>query len=171
MEALQPMATTIADLLSEREETIAVVETTAGGLISAALLSVPGASKYYCGGAVTYTGIARDTFLRVDMAAHPKVRSSSEQYARLIAAAPVGLADLVAVDGDLRPGDVRGHQVGSELDPVEIQVDGVGNGADHQGLGEAGNTDHQAMAPGKDRRQEIVDDLSHIHICRCRRAI
>jgi len=81
------MATAVAELLREREETVAVVETTAGGLVSAALLAVSGASAFYRGGAVTYTGIARDVLLEIDLAAHPGVRSSSEPYARLIAAA------------------------------------------------------------------------------------
>ena len=67
MEQLEPMATEIATLLRERGETVAVVETTAGGLVSAALLAVGGASVYYRGGAVTYTGIARDVLLDVDM--------------------------------------------------------------------------------------------------------
>ena len=104
-----------------------MVETTAGGLISAALLSVPGASKYYCGGAVTYTGIARDTFLRVDMAAHPKVRSSSEQYARLIAAAVrerLGATWGIGETGAAGPngngyGDASGHTCIALAGPVE----------------------------------------------------
>jgi hypothetical protein len=42
-------------LLSAREQKCAVAETSAGGLISASLLAVPGASKYFAGGAVTYS--------------------------------------------------------------------------------------------------------------------
>lgn len=45
----------VASLLIARGETIAVAESTTGGLLSAALLRVPGASKYYAGGGVTYT--------------------------------------------------------------------------------------------------------------------
>ena len=85
MEPLQPMAAAIAELLRARNETVAVCETTAGGLVSAALLSIPGASRYYAGGAVTYTGAARSTFLEIELENHPGVRSSSEPYAALIA--------------------------------------------------------------------------------------
>jgi len=55
----QALAHEIGSLLSGRGETIAVAEATAGGLISAALLSVPGASRYYAGGAVVYTRNSR----------------------------------------------------------------------------------------------------------------
>ncbi len=85
MEPLQPMAEAIAELLRARGETVAVCETTAGGLVSAALLSIPGASRYYAGAAVTYTGAARSTFLEIELGNHPGVRSSSEPYAALIA--------------------------------------------------------------------------------------
>ena len=86
MSKLSDLANTIAVILKERGETVAVVETSGGGLISAALLAVPGASAYYVGGAVTYTGTARDAFLGIDLDDHPGVRSSSEPYASLIAA-------------------------------------------------------------------------------------
>lgn len=54
-EEQQSLAREIAEALVARGETIAVAEATAGGLISAALLWVPGASRYYAGGGVTYT--------------------------------------------------------------------------------------------------------------------
>ncbi len=49
----------IATLLIERDEKVAVAESTTGGLVSAALLSVGGASKYYAGGGVVYTLASR----------------------------------------------------------------------------------------------------------------
>lgn len=49
------LANEIAALLTERGEKVAVAEATAGGIVSAALLWVPGASRYYAGGGVTYT--------------------------------------------------------------------------------------------------------------------
>ena len=127
MEPLQPMATAVAELLREREETVAVVETTAGGLVSAALLAVPGASAFYRGGAVTYTGIARDVLLAIDLAAHPGVRSSSEPYARLIAAAirerlgatwGIGETGAAGPTGN-RYGDAAGHTCIALAGPIE----------------------------------------------------
>ena len=55
METLLPLAEQIAGLLKSSKETIAVAESSAGGLISAALLAVPGASAYFIGGGVVYT--------------------------------------------------------------------------------------------------------------------
>ena len=55
MEKLLPHAEKIAALLKARNETICVAESSAGGLIAAALLAIPGASAYFIGGAVVYT--------------------------------------------------------------------------------------------------------------------
>ncbi|KAF1979668.1 putative competence/damage-inducible CinA family protein [Bimuria novae-zelandiae CBS 107.79] len=52
---LRDIVKEVAELLKERKETISVAETAAGGLISAALLSYPGASGYYKGGVTLYT--------------------------------------------------------------------------------------------------------------------
>ena len=56
---LVPLVTQIAAILTERKQTVAVAETAAGGLVSAALLSVPGASAYFAGGLTVYTLASR----------------------------------------------------------------------------------------------------------------
>src|SRR5262245_65764435 len=56
---LEALAEAVATRLKARAETIAVAESAAGGLISAALLAVPGASAYFLGSAVVYTRPAR----------------------------------------------------------------------------------------------------------------
>ena len=53
----------------------------------------------------------------------------------------------------------RRHQVGRELDAVELQVDGLGDGADHERLGQARHADHQAVAAGEQGRQQVIDDV------------
>jgi nicotinamide-nucleotide amidase len=65
MNELTPLATALGARLKERKETIAIAESSAGGLISAALLAVPGASAYFLGGGVIYTQAARRGLLRV----------------------------------------------------------------------------------------------------------
>lgn len=60
--ALKEAAEAVATLLRERNETISVAETAAGGLISAALLATPGASRIYKGGATLYTLESRIAF-------------------------------------------------------------------------------------------------------------
>ena len=49
MEDLLPRATRLGELLKRRAETVAVTESSAGGLVSAALLAIPGASAYFMG--------------------------------------------------------------------------------------------------------------------------
>ncbi|MBO6658456.1 MAG: CinA family protein [Pseudomonadales bacterium] len=56
----------IAKLLTERGETVSVAESSTGGLISANLLAIPGASSYYLGGSVVYTLASRRAFLDLD---------------------------------------------------------------------------------------------------------
>jgi nicotinamide-nucleotide amidase len=85
METLLPLADKIAARLTERKETVAVAEGSAGGLISAALLSVPGASAYFVGGAVVYTGAARSAFADISLDDMKGIRPASEPYATLLA--------------------------------------------------------------------------------------
>ena len=69
MESLLPLAERAGALLKARGETLAVAESSAGGLVSAALLAVPGASAYFRGGAVVYTRDARRALLGLPDAA------------------------------------------------------------------------------------------------------
>lgn len=81
------VANRAAALLKERGETVAVAEGAAGGLISAALLAVPGASKYYVGGSVIYTRAAKDGLLG-DVVDTPKgIRGATEAWATWLATA------------------------------------------------------------------------------------
>lgn len=85
MDRLLPLAEKIAARLIERKETVAVAEGSAGGLISAALLAVPGASTYFVGGAVVYTGAARAAFTDISLDDMKGLRPASEPYATLLA--------------------------------------------------------------------------------------
>ncbi|WP_439572446.1 CinA family protein [Phreatobacter sp.] len=114
---LEAAAARIARLLVERRETVAVSESSAGGLVSAALLSVPGASAYYLGGAVVYTVRARDALLGIGPDDMQGIRSASEPWAALMAKtirtshrATWGLAETGATGptGN-RYGDPAGH--------------------------------------------------------------
>lgn len=84
MHALLPHAEKTAALLKARNETIAVAESSAGGLITAALLAVPGASAYCIGGAVIYTRKALTELMSIapgDIAAD--LKPGSEEFALL----------------------------------------------------------------------------------------
>ncbi len=77
---------------------------------------------------------------------------------------PLDEAELPRAGGavlldDLAAGDVRRHQVRRELDAIELQVDGLRDGADHQRLGQARHADHQAVAAREQGREQIIDDV------------
>jgi len=82
---LSPLAEKIAARLIARRETIAIAESSTGGLVSAALLAVPGASAYFLGGAVVYTRSARSALLGIDDAMMQGLRPATEAYSLLIA--------------------------------------------------------------------------------------
>lgn len=125
---LQPMARDLGAALKERSETVAVSESSTGGLISAALLSVPGASAYFLGGGVIYTGAARRALLDVPADLPAETRSASEAYAALCArtirdklGATWGLAETGATGptGN-RYGDAAGHCCLAVAGPMEL---------------------------------------------------
>ena len=66
MDDLIPLAETIAARLKARRESIVIAESSTGGMISAALLALPGASAYFLGGAVAYTRQAKILLLGLD---------------------------------------------------------------------------------------------------------
>src|SRR5512138_1371685 len=79
------VAAGLGALLKERKQTVAVAESSTGGLISAALLAVPGASAYFLGGGVIYTQVARRQLLSIPDTAMAGMRASTEPYALLLA--------------------------------------------------------------------------------------
>lgn len=81
IEELHPMAARIAVRLKARGEKIAVADGATGGLLSAALLTVPGALAFYLGGGVVYSMRARDVLFALEPAAYKGLRSATEEYA------------------------------------------------------------------------------------------
>ena len=77
------LANLTADLLIESNQTIGIAESSSGGFISAHLLAIPGASKYFMGGSVIYTRVAQRNLLGVNDEEMEGLRASTEQYASL----------------------------------------------------------------------------------------
>ena len=128
--ALTTMGASLGALLKERKETIGIAESSAGGLISAALLAVPGASAYFLGGSVVYTQAARRALLGVPDESVAGIRSSTEAYARVKArtirqllGTTWGLAETGATGptGN-RYGDAAGHACIAVAGPVERAI-------------------------------------------------
>ena len=127
---LDPIAESIAGRLKERGETVAVAESSSGGLVSAALLGVAGASAYYLGGGVIYTAKARFALLDIPREATAGMRSSSEPYALLLARSireQFGATWGVSETGAAGPtgngyGDAAGHTCVAISGPVETVI-------------------------------------------------
>ena len=130
MDTLLPLAARIAARLTERRETIAVAEGSTGGLISASLLAVPGASAYFLGGAVVYTAAARAALLDIGAADMAGIRPASEPYAALLARRMrerLGATWSLAETGAAGPtgnryGDPAGHTCIAVAGPAEQAV-------------------------------------------------
>jgi nicotinamide-nucleotide amidase len=120
----------LALLLKNRRETVAIAESSAGGLISAALLAVPGASSYFLGGVVVYTYASREVFLDLPQAALGEIRPATEAYAMRLAQAirqRLGATWALAETGAAGPegnryGDSAGHACLAVAGPVERVV-------------------------------------------------
>lgn len=115
--SLADLAQRVAAILIERKETIAVVESSAGGLVSAALLAVPGASRFFLGGAVVYSRRAGKALLGLTTADVAGIRAETEPYAVMIAGkmrdshrASWGISESGAAGPSGSPyGDAPGH--------------------------------------------------------------
>jgi PncC family amidohydrolase len=127
MKTLLPLAEKVAQFLIARKETIAIAESSTGGLIAASLLAVPGASAYFLGGAVVYTKSARAALLGFGDAEMEGMRPATEPYALFIArrvrdrhSAIWGLGETGATGptGN-RYGDPAGHTCVAVAGPIE----------------------------------------------------
>ncbi len=130
MQDLIPRAMRIADRLKARRETVVVAESSIGGLVSAALLAVPGASAYFLGGAVVYTRAARRVFLDIPDTAMSGMRASTEAYAVLLGrtardrvSATWALAETGAAGpAGNRYGDAAGHACIAVVGAIERAI-------------------------------------------------
>ena len=130
MHSLTSLGSAVGDLLKSRKETLAVAESSAGGLINAALVAVPGASAYYLGGVIVYTYAGREALLGIGTADMKGLRSATEPYARLVArrvrdklGATWGLAETGASGpSGNRYGDAPGHACIAVSGPMEAAV-------------------------------------------------
>ena len=130
MPRLTEMSSSLGELLKRTGQTLAVSESAGGGLISATLVAVPGASAYYVGGVVVYTRIAQRGLLQVPDQAMEGIRASSEPYAILNARTvreSLGTTWALSETGASGPtgnryGDSAGHSCIAVAGPVERAI-------------------------------------------------
>jgi nicotinamide-nucleotide amidase len=125
MQTLLPLAEKIGARLKARGETIAIAESSTGGLISAALLSIGGASVYFRGGGVIYTAHARAGFLDIpNPLPKPIERASTEPYAMLLADTVRGRLDATWGLGETGATGPTGNRYGDKAGHTCIAVTG-----------------------------------------------
>lgn len=130
MESLTNLGAAVGALLMARRQTLAVAESSAGGVINAAMVAVPGASAYYVGGCVIYTAAGREALLGIAAQDMAGMRSASEPFAQLLArrvreklGTTWGLSETGASGptGN-RYGDPAGHACIAVSGPVEAVI-------------------------------------------------
>lgn len=125
---LAPLAERASAALRSRSETVGVAEGSAGGLISAALLAIPGASEYYAGGAVVYTAAAGRAFMAGAVAPPAGLRGATEPFATYLAqsvamrlGATWGIGEGGAAGPSPNPyGDPAGHAWVAVAGPQDV---------------------------------------------------
>jgi nicotinamide-nucleotide amidase len=130
LKSLSALGEPVGQLLRQRKQSIAVAESSAGGLINAALLAVPGASAYYLGGGIIYTPAGRQALLGIGKEELTGMRSASEPFAQLLAervrrnlGATWGLAETGAAGpAGNRYGDAPGHACIAVAGPVPAVI-------------------------------------------------
>jgi len=137
-DALRAPAGSVAERLAARGETVAVAESSAGGLVSAALLSVPGASAYFRGGVVVYTLAGAKAVLRDAAGLDPGERGATERFARYLAASAAALHGADWGVGETGAAGPSGNRYGDPAGHAWVAVAAPGGGvsAEHVLTGE-----------------------------------
>jgi PncC family amidohydrolase len=141
MDRLSELAARIGARLKERNESVSVAEGSCGGLVSAALVAVPGASGFFVSGAVLYTRPAFADFLRDDPGALKGLKGSTEPFSLAVARLArekFGSTWAIGESGATGPSGNR-----------------YGDGAGHAALAVAGHVEKtRILETGLDDRQE-----------------
>jgi nicotinamide-nucleotide amidase len=129
-------AAVVGHALADRGETVGVAEGSCGGLVSAALLAVPGASAYYAGGTVIYTLAASRAFLAGAVEPPPRLRGASEPFALFLARSAVAKLDCTWGIGEGGAAGPTGNRYGDPAGHAWVAVAGPSEATRHVLTGE-----------------------------------
>jgi nicotinamide-nucleotide amidase len=141
MSDFKTMAADVGALLKEKGQTVAVAESSSGGLLSAALLAVPGASAYFRGGGACYTGDAKKILMAVPEEAMKEARAATETHALHLARAArerlgadwgIGETGAAGPTGN-RYGDPPGHTCIGVVGPDVERAVTIATGSEERG--------------------------------------
>lgn len=135
----------VGRLFAERGLTLATAESCSGGLISHRITNVPGASRYFLGGLVTYSYRAKETLLGVSPATLRTHGAVSPQTAREMAA---GVRRALGADVGLGVTGIAGPGGGTPEKPVGLVYLGLNDGR-HQYV-------RRIVVPGERERVKLM---------------
>ncbi len=124
MVELVARAERIGAILKQRKETLAVAESSAGGLISAAMLSVPGASAFFIGGSVTYTRQSMRALLNMTDDKFAQMRGLTEPTALALARAAHQLLSPTWAISEIGAAGPTGSRYGDPAGKTVIAITG-----------------------------------------------
>ncbi len=120
---LTEMASDLGGLLKQRGHSVSIAESSSGGLVSAALLSVPGASAYFAGAGIIYTREARRELLDLPQEV-VTMRAATEEYAMIVARAIREKMDTTWGLSETGASGPTGNKYGDEAGHVCVAVSG-----------------------------------------------
>ena len=128
---LLAMGDRVGQALLARGETVGVAEGSCGGLVSAALLAVPGASGHYAGGAVIYTLAANRAFLEGAIPTPPGLRGATEGFASYLARSAVARLGSTWAIGEGGAAGPTGNRYGDPAGHAWVAVAGPQDATRH----------------------------------------
>ena len=141
MPDLSSLAASVGQLLKDRGQSLAVAESSCGGLLNATLVAVPGASAYYVGGAIIYTRTSQLGLLSIPDEAMEGIRASTEEYATLNAATIRERLGTTWGLGETGASGPTGNRYGDDAGHACIAVSGP---VEHAITVETGDSDREA---------------------------
>jgi nicotinamide-nucleotide amidase len=112
----ESLESVVGNMLRERGATLAVAESCTAGMLGERITTVPGSSKYFVGGFLTYTDRMKTQLLGVDPVLMERYTSVSEEVAKIMAAgalARTGSTYAVSVTGEAGPESSTGVAPGT----------------------------------------------------------
>ncbi len=107
----------LGTLLIEHKKTLSTAESCTGGMIAKAITDVPGSSRYFMGGVVSYSDEVKIKALHVDGAMIEKYGAVSSQTARAMAK---GVRQFMKTDCAIAVTGIAGPEGGTRKKPVGL---------------------------------------------------
>ena len=105
----------ISQILWEREKTVSTAESCTGGRIAEAIIAVPGASKYFMGGIISYTNQVKESLLGIS---HDLLEEKTAVCEEVAIAMVEGACERLSTDYAIAATGVAGPGGGTKETPV-----------------------------------------------------